>query len=683
SGPYNSWIATSYIVFGSPDIGESGNLDLTNFDSSQGIRGLDATIHPAGDWNGDGISDLFVDFRLSDTNYIVFGGSAVASDGVLELSELNGSNSFATTLSGTAISNIGDVNGDGIDDLAWGSSSFDNNSIGVVHVIFGGMEADTDGILEVEELDGSNGFSIEGIDDRSRFGFSVSDAGDLNGDGIDDFIAGAPFTGRDPYYSYAPGAGYVIFGNGNLGENGSVDLAALDGSNGFRLGSFDFYTGWSVSSAGDFNGDGFDDVVAGTPGLRFLDRDPRGTSAVIFGGTDVGAGGTFALDELDETIGEKGFFFDRRGSAGWSVSGGGDINGDGLDDILVGAPNTYTYRPNYDGYQTGAVYILFGSSELGVQPPESPRIAGENLYSYLGIEVSHIGDINGDSLDDFIVRGWGSESYVIFGNSPPELDLNGNSPGIDITATLPEGETSVLLSPDVTLDDNKNTLVSARVSIVNSDVSPEEFLSADTSGTNISASYSDRVLTLSGTDSLENYQQVLRTIRYNTTKSTTEILDRTIEFIVDDNSMVANFSPVATTTLNIGTRTELSGTSGADFLIGTPSKDVITGFQGADYLSGGGGRDRFVYTDLTDVGDVIVDFEVGIDVIDLSQLVENLNYADSNPSAYEVVEITDIGIGSMVSIDPDGYGGSNPATPYLFLPGVSAESLDYSRDFWV
>ncbi|MGB5897144.1 MAG: type I secretion C-terminal target domain-containing protein, partial [Geitlerinemataceae cyanobacterium] len=140
---------------------------------------------------------------------------------------------------------------------------------------------------------------------------------------------------------------------------------------------------------------------------------------------------------------------------------------------------------------------------------------------------------------------------------------------------------------------------------------------------------------------------------------------------------------VATTTLNIGTRTELSGTSGADFLIGTPSKDVITGFQGADYLSGGGGRDRFVYTDLTDVGDVIVDFEVGIDVIDLSQLVENLNYADSNPSAYEVVEITDIGIGSMVSIDPDGYGGSNPATPYLFLPGVSAESLDYSRDFWV
>ncbi|MGB3557884.1 MAG: integrin alpha, partial [Geitlerinemataceae cyanobacterium] len=255
----------SYIVFGGPEVGESGNLDLAN---EFGVRSLDAAIHPAGDWNGDGISDLFVDFRLSDTNYIVFGGSAVASDGVLDLSELNGSNSFATTISGAEISNIGDVNGDGIDDLAWGSSSFDNNSIGVVHVIFGGTEADTDGILEVEELDGSNGFSIAGIDDRSQFGFSVSDAGDLNGDGIDDFIAGAPFTGRDPYYSYAPGAGYVIFGDGNLGENGSVDLAALDGSNGFRLGSFDFYTGWSVSSAGDFNGDGFDDVVAGTPGLR-------------------------------------------------------------------------------------------------------------------------------------------------------------------------------------------------------------------------------------------------------------------------------------------------------------------------------------------------------------------------------------------------------------------------------
>lgn len=672
----------TYLIFGSPEVGESGNLDLTSLNSSQGLRGIDANTYPAGDWNGDGVSDLFVDFRLSDTNYIVFGGSGVAADGVLELSELDASNSFATTISGTAVSSIGDVNGDGIDDLALGSFSFDNNQLGVVHVIFGGTEADADSVLAVEELDGSNGFTIEGIDDLSQFGFSVSDAGDLNGDGIDDFMVGAPFTGRDPYYRYAPGAGYVIFGSGNLGENGSFDLTTLDGSNGFRVEGSNFYTGWSVSRAGDFNGDGFDDVVTGTPGLRFLDLNPQGGSAVIFGGTDVGAGGTVNFGDLDETIGETGFTFTRRGSAGSSVSGGGDINGDGLDDILVGAPNAYIFLPDYDGYQTGAVYILFGSSDLGIQPPESPRIAGKNRHS-LGNSLSHVGDVNGDSLDDFIVGGGSAESYVIFGNTSPELDLDGNSPGIDVTTTLPEGETSVLLSPDLTLNDNRNTLVSAQISIANLDVSPDEFLSADTSGTNISASYSARVLTLSGIDSLENYQQVLRTVRYNATQPTMEILDRTIEFIVDDNSMVANLSPVATVTLNVGTTTEISGTSGADFLIGTPSKDAITGFQGGDYLRGGGGRDRFIYTDLTDVGDVIVDFEVGVDVIDLSQLVETLNYANSNPSAYEIVQITDIGIGSMVSLDPDGYGGANPATPYLVLQGVSAASLDYNRDFWV
>src|SRR5918998_822864 len=113
------------------------------------------------------------------------------------------------------------------------------------------------------DLNGSNGFAINGIAAYDYSGFSVSSAGDVNGDGFDDLIIGA--TGGHPNGINVTGQSYVVFGS-NSGFGASFNLSALNGSNGFAINGIAAYdsSGFSVSSAGDLNGDGFDDLIIGT-----------------------------------------------------------------------------------------------------------------------------------------------------------------------------------------------------------------------------------------------------------------------------------------------------------------------------------------------------------------------------------------------------------------------------------
>jgi hypothetical protein len=187
--------------------------------------------------------------------------------------------------------------------------------------------------FNLSNLNGSNGFSLNGIAAGDQSGKSVSSAGDVNGDGLDDLLIGADRA--DPNGSYS-GQSYVVFGN-RTGFGSSLNLSSLNGSNGFTLNGIanSDLSGRSVSSAGDVNGDGIDDLIIGA-----FRADPNGSdsgqSYVVFGNR-TGFGSSLNLSSLNGSNGFRLNGIATNDFSGYSVSSAGDVNGDGLDDLLIGA----------------------------------------------------------------------------------------------------------------------------------------------------------------------------------------------------------------------------------------------------------------------------------------------------------------------------------------------------------
>ena len=137
--------------------------------------------------------------------------------------------------------------------------------------------------IDLLALTPATGFALTGVTAGDQSGCSVSSAGDINGDGIDDLIIGASGANSNA------GATYVVFGKPGIGSSGSIALSSLNGSNGFVLnGVASSYSGYSVSGAGDINGDGIDDLIIGAVGAN----SNAGATYVVFGKPGIGSSGS-------------------------------------------------------------------------------------------------------------------------------------------------------------------------------------------------------------------------------------------------------------------------------------------------------------------------------------------------------------------------------------------------------
>ncbi|HEX8085756.1 MAG TPA: hypothetical protein VF529_15805 [Solirubrobacteraceae bacterium] len=305
---------------------------------------------------------------------------------------------------GWVVANAGDFNGDGVSDILVGAPNHDapnRTDAGAAYVVFGPRE----GLPETLGA-GPRVVRLLGAEPGDRLGSTAAAAGDVNGDGLADVIVGAPVDvdgdgigetirgerKREP----RPGTAYVVLGR----RDGAALDGATDAPGVIRLTTKtpDDRVGSDVGSVPDMDGDGRPEVVVGAERADTVERTDAGAAFVVFAKT-LAAGPAVDLD----TLGDGGIVLDGPdgGRAGLGVGGVGDLNGDGRGEALVGAPTAATGG----GARPGAAYVVFGRAtggrlDLDALGDAGYAIAGGVDDAYFGLEIEGVGDVTGDNVPD-------------------------------------------------------------------------------------------------------------------------------------------------------------------------------------------------------------------------------------------------------------------------------------------
>ncbi|WP_137180750.1 cadherin domain-containing protein [Roseomonas sp. AR75] len=570
------------------------NLTSIRLDGAFPDDHVGSAVAATGDMNGNGLQELVVGAPEADRNgetdsgvaYLFFTPTAPGSTDLKDLDDAGSNEGFAMfgeaagDMAGYAVAGIADLNGDGRADLVVGAPGNDagGSDGGAAYVVWG--KATRAGVDLANVAAGTGGYRITGVTGEAA-GSALATLGDLNGDGKAEILVGAP--GADG----GAGAAYVVFGKGTTS---AVDLANVAaGIGGYRITGISpgEAVGMSLAALGDVNGDGLGDMLLGSTGLAYVVFGKADTAEVSLLDVADGIGG-FAI--LPESWGDLDNI---------AVAGGGDLNRDGINDIVIGASHNAE-----GGFNAGAVYVVWGGGQGTVdlamiaQGAGGAKVVG-SAGSYTGSSVAVAPDLDGDSAADLVIGSPGlslERVSVLYapGSWQPDDNVYGTN-GDDLLGAgsgsrhlVGEGDDSIYAfagADSIDAGGGNDLLDGGAGADTMRGGAGDDVYYVDVAG--------DVVLEEAGGGADTVHASVSYTLGAEAEALRLTVAGRVGTGNAGDNLLLGS----------TGADT-LKGAEGADTLAGDAGNDSLDGGTGADSMAGGGGNDAYA---VDNAGDLITE----------------------------------------------------------------------------